>query len=119
MSCQDHFSASSPTRFSGVSARLSWSKTTRLLKHGIDGNDVEMVEDSWTAKPGDRSSRSMMFRCPPDFGGCAAAGVTPRPTRVARARTGAKSMQRERVIGVPPIRENAGAVASEAGIGKY
>jgi hypothetical protein len=79
-----------------------------LLKHGIDGNEVEIVEDSWTAKPGDRSSRSMRFRCPPDFGVCAAAGVTPRPTRVARARTGTKSMRRERVIVFLPVAKTPG-----------
>jgi hypothetical protein len=74
----------------------------------MDGNEVEMVEDSWTAKPGDRSSRSMMFRCPPDFGVWAAAKLTATPTRTTRARTNTKGMERERLIVFLPVAKTPG-----------
>ncbi len=107
MSCQDHFSASSPTRFSTVSARLLWSKTTRLLKHGIDGNEVAMVEVSWTANPWDRSSRCIRFRCPPYFGawadeGAAKTATTTRPNDIATAKV------RERFIVLLSLRRPSG-----------
>jgi len=65
LSCQDHFSASSGTTLSGFSTGLAGSNITRLLKHGELGKTTEMVADSCTAKPWDRSSRSITLRMPP------------------------------------------------------
>src|SRR5580765_7645687 len=48
-----------------LSTGVAASNMTRLLKHGEDGNTVEMVADSWTAKPGARSSRSITLSVPP------------------------------------------------------
>src|SRR5262249_1127717 len=84
--------------FSGVSGRLSWSNTTRLLKHGIDGNELEMVDVSCTAKPCGRSSRGMMFRGPPAFGACERTGAAPTPGRVTRVIDNAVATIRERPI---------------------
>jgi hypothetical protein len=50
-----------------LSTGVAASNITRLLKHGEDGKTVEMVADSWTAKPGARSSRSITFSVPPGF----------------------------------------------------
>ena len=75
MSCQDHFSASSPTMVSMLSVFLLGSKKTRLLKQGSDGVLVATVDVSWVAKPCARSSRAMMLRVPPDFGVWPMAGV--------------------------------------------
>ena len=55
-SCQDHFSARSPMIVSGLSVAFRGSKSTRLLRQGIVGHTVEMVEVSWIAKPWGRSS---------------------------------------------------------------
>src|SRR3989442_368416 len=98
LSCHDHFSASSPTIVSTLSVFFSGSKSTRLLKQGIAGQTVEIVDVSWIAKPCDRSSRSIMLRTPPDFGVGAegvwlAAGLLrTNPTRKAirSAETGAR-----------------------------
>src|SRR5260370_14060896 len=54
LSCHDHFSASSGRRVSRLSVRFSWSKKTRLLKHGTDGYLVELADVSCTANPWDR-----------------------------------------------------------------
>src|SRR5262245_53513739 len=50
-----------------LSTGVAGSNITRLLKQGEDGNTVEIVADSWTAKPGARSSRSITLRVPPGF----------------------------------------------------
>src|SRR5882672_8559724 len=76
LSCHDHFSASSPMIVSTLSVFFSGSKSTRLLKQGIAGQTVEIVDVSWIAKPCERSSRSIMLRTPPDFG-VGAGGVWP------------------------------------------
>src|SRR5262249_55712241 len=65
LSCQDHFSASSGTTLSGFSTGLAGSNITRLLKQGELGKTTEMVAASCTAKPWDRSSRSITLRVPP------------------------------------------------------
>src|SRR5262245_6317463 len=51
LSCHDHFSASSPMTVSALSVFFNGSKSTRLLKHGIAGHTVEIVEVSCMAKP--------------------------------------------------------------------
>ncbi len=84
MSCQDHFSASSPTKVSMLSVFLLGSKKTRLLKQGRDGVLVATVDVSWVAKPCARSSRSMTLRVPPDFGAWPMAGVRVRATTRVR-----------------------------------
>src|SRR5438093_12336850 len=87
LSCHDHFSASSPMIVSTLSVFFRGSKSTRLLKQGIAGQTVEIVDVSWIAKPCERSSRSIMLRTPPDFGVGAvwlAAGlIRTNPTRNA------------------------------------
>ena len=40
-----------------LSWRLSGSKITRLLKQGLTGHTLEIVDVSWRAKPGERSSQ--------------------------------------------------------------
>src|SRR2546426_12408668 len=60
---------------STLSVFFSGSKSTRLLKHGMAGHTVEIVDVSWMEKPWDRSSRSIMLRTPPGFGVCDAWGV--------------------------------------------
>src|SRR5437867_10896298 len=47
---------------------FSGSNSTRLLKHGIAGNMVEIVALSWMAKPWGRSSRNLSVSQPPDLG---------------------------------------------------
>ena len=53
---------------STLSIFLSGSNSTRLLKHGMPGQTVEMVAVSWMEKPWGRSSRCITFMTPPDFG---------------------------------------------------
>src|SRR6266508_3200179 len=60
---------------STLSVFFSGSNSTRLLRQGITGHTLEIVEVSWMAKPWDRSSRSIILRTPPDFGVCDAWGV--------------------------------------------
>jgi hypothetical protein len=57
------------------------------------GHTVEIVAVSWTAKPWDRSSLSIMLRTPPDLGVCDAWGlcdwlVAGARSTAARARIG-------------------------------
>ena len=85
MSCQDHFSASSPTMVSMLSVFLLGSKKTRLLKQGSEGVLVATVDVSWVAKPWARSSRAMMLMVPPDFGAWPMAGVRLSAPTTARA----------------------------------
>src|SRR3989442_2767478 len=60
---------------STLSVFFSGSNSTRLVRQGIAGHTVEIVEVSWMEKPWDRSSRSIMLRTPPDFAVCDAWGV--------------------------------------------
>src|SRR5262249_45445941 len=84
-----------------LSTFFSGSKKTRLLKHGMAGQDVEMVPVSWMAKPWGRSSRCMMFSVPPDFGVWLRAG--PLTTSAGRAaRTMGISDARRAVMESPP-----------------
>src|SRR2546428_3793515 len=107
LSCHDHFSASSPTIVSTLSVFFSGSKSTRLLKQGIAGQTVEIVDVSWIAKPCDRSSRSIMLRTPPDFG---AGGVWlaagPARTRPKRRAIGSAENGAMRARDMEASREN-------------
>src|SRR5215467_1186249 len=53
---------------SGLSVFLSGSNSTRLLRHGMAGHTVEIVEVSWIEKPWGRSSRSVSVNVPPALG---------------------------------------------------
>src|SRR5688500_10377411 len=68
---------------SALSVFLRGSKRTRLLRHGIAGHTVEMVDDSWMAKPCGVSSRCARLRCPPAFGVCARAGRADKKRPIA------------------------------------
>jgi len=70
---------------SRLSTFFMGSKSTRLLKQGMAGQTVEMVEVSWMAKPWARSSRSITLSEPPALGVWAGAGSTVRPARTDRA----------------------------------
>src|SRR5262245_6820289 len=70
---------------SALSVALRGSNSTRLLKHGIAGHTVEIVDVSWMAKPWGRSSRCVMARVPPGLGVCdKAAGGTVRISATIR-----------------------------------
>src|SRR5439155_892853 len=84
LSCHDHFSASSPMIVSTLSVFLRGSKSTRLLRHGIAGQTVEIVAVSWMANPCGRSSRSIRLRTPPDLGGWLVARIAARDERLAK-----------------------------------
>ena len=64
----------------------------------MDGNDVAIVDVSWTAKPCDRSSRCMRFRCPPDFGAWADAGAAPAKAAASPRDIASATMRVERVM---------------------
>src|SRR5437762_11238400 len=70
---------------STLSVFFSGSNITRLLKQGMAGHTVEIVDVSWMAKPCGRSSRCITFRTPPDFGVWLTAG--PAPTGPGAAHT--------------------------------
>ena len=53
---------------STLSTFLAGSKSTRLLKHGMTGQTLEIVPVSCVLNPCGRSSRCMAFNTPPDFG---------------------------------------------------
>ena len=94
LSCHDHFSASSPMIVSTLSVFFRGSKSTRLLKQGIAGQTVEIVDVSWIAKPCERSSRSIMLRTPPDFGvGAEAVWLAAGPIRTTPTRNAIRSAE--------------------------
>src|SRR5262245_33835175 len=86
---------------SALSTFFSGSKKTRLLKHGMAGHVVEIVDVSWMAKPCGRSSRCMMFSEPPDFGVWLAAGTLRTSARTADSMVTKVKLRRE-VIVLPP-----------------
>ncbi len=47
-----------------LSIGFSGSKKTRLLKHGLAGKTVDIVDVSWIAKPCGMSSHHMMLSDP-------------------------------------------------------
>src|SRR3972149_3760598 len=82
LSCHDHFSASSGMIVSMLSVFFNGSKMTRLLKHGMPGHTVEIVEVSWMENPWGGASRCITLRGPPYFGACPggwARGSAPTP----------------------------------------
>ncbi len=81
-----------------LSIALAGSNCTRLLKQGAAGNTVEIVELSWIAKPCERSSRSMTFRVPPDFGAWLWAGAAKVSVATMKPRVAIYGKARERGI---------------------
>src|SRR5438552_12976435 len=76
------------------------SKRTRLLKHGMAGHIVEIVEVSWIANPWGRSSRSLAFSQPPAFGVWAADDDRKNSGR-ARPRTVTETQTALRIDSLP------------------
>src|SRR5262245_7208592 len=85
-----------------LSVALAGSKTTRLFKQGSAGKLVEYVDDSCTAKPWGRSSRSITFKLPPGFGAWPTAMDAPAMTAVAASiAPSVRRAKRKRVIVFP------------------
>src|SRR2546430_2336270 len=91
-----------------LSVFFSGSNMTRLLKHGMDGHTVEMVEVSWMAKPCGRSSRCITLSTPPDFGVWLRAGEI-ADAAAATHRTTTTTATRRRDM-IPPVWTYGGAV---------
>src|SRR5215813_14040745 len=101
---------------SALSVFFNGSNNTRLLKQGIAGHTVEIVDVSWMLKPCGKSSRSIMLRTPPDFGVGVVwlrAGVisaTATRTRVRHSQVQKRDMNTSRTIcAKESLRENARA----------
>ena len=89
-----------------LSVFFNGSKMTRLLKHGMPGHTVEIVEVSWMENPWGGSSRCITLRIPPYFGACPVAwtresAITPSSTSPAtRTRERNRAMRGLLILGV-------------------
>src|SRR5947207_16028967 len=94
---------------STLSVFFSGSNITRLLKQGMAGHTVEIVDVSWMAKPCGRSSRCITFRTPPDFGvWLTAGGAAPPPGAAHTTAPRAATPERGRVPSLSPARRARG-----------